>query len=618
MGKGIQRLEAGLIGIGKILNHIQKIFITIFFWLFIIALILVFFANRPPGVPDKAALVLNPAGKVVEQLSGNQLSRAMNIGSKEVLLKDLLDAVNMAKDDKRIQALILKTDKMRPGTFGISKLLELKTALDEFKKTGKKIIALGDDYYQDSYFLAAQADEVYIDPLGMVFLKGLGTFGRYYKDGLEKFNVDVHVFRVGKYKTAVEPFFRNTMSDEAKEAYLALLNDLWSVWLKECAAGRGIETESIQAYINNFKDSIIGSQGDTAKIALDAGLVDKIAEKDEIRKRLIQLVGEDEKNHNYKQIGYRQYLAASEKKRSVSKSGKNIIGIVVAKGEIFNGTRPPGEIGGDSTAELVRKARLDKDIKAIVLRVDSPGGSAFASELIRRECELARNDGKPVIISMGSFAASGGYMISLASDEIWASPATITGSIGIFGLFPTIDKALSGFLGIHVDGVGTTPLAGIDRIDMPINPELEEIFQGVIDQGYDNFITRVAKARNMEKDAVDAIAQGRVWSGEQALKIGLVDKLGGLKNALDSAASHAGLGKDYQVQYIKQDMTQREKIIAAISGKIQTILPIEDIFQGHKGILMKSAGGVAKEIDLITRFNDPKGTYAYLPFMIDQ
>ena len=616
MAKEIQGRKSWFAGIVNILSRIQKILLAVIFWLVIIVVVTVFIKSRPPGVPDKAALVLNPDGSVVEQLSGDPMNIITRMGKKEVLLKDLLDAVNKAKDDKRIQALVLKTGRM--GDIGMSKLLDLKSALADFKKTGKKIIAIGDEYNQSGYFLAAQADEIYLNPMGMVMLKGFSAFSNFYKEGLDKFDVDVHVFRVGKYKSAVEPYLRNSMSDEAKEEYTGILNDLWRLWLEGCASGRRIRVEDLENYISHFKDSVIQEHGDVSKVALEAKLVDKIAHRDEIRDRLIELVGEDKETRNYKQIGFKDYLESINTKPSIDPSKKNIVGIVVAKGEISDGTKPPGEIGGDSTAELIRRARLDDNIKAIVLRVDSPGGSANASEIIRRECARARKDGKPVIVSMGSLAASGGYWISTASDEIWASPATITGSIGVFGIFPTLDKTLSTFLGVHVDGVGTTPLAGIDRIDRPFNPELGEIMQQVIDGIYDDFITKVAESRHMKKEAVDAIARGRVWSGEAALKIGLVDKLGDLKDAIKSAASRAGIGEDYQIEYIKPVMTQKEKIISAVFSRIQSAAGVEDIIDGHQDVFMKSLRDMAERADYVPKCTDPNGVYAYCPFIMGE
>ncbi len=616
MGKEIQGRKSWFAGIFNILSNIQKILLTVFFWFVVVAVAALFITSRPPGVPDKAALVLNPDGNIVEQLSGSPISIFKRYGKKEVLLKNLLDAVNKARDDKRIQALVLKTDLM--GNVGMSKLLDLKSALADFKKTGKKIIAIGDEYSQSGYFLAAQADEIYLNPMGMVMLKGFGTFSNFYKDGLDKFDVDVHVFRVGKYKSAVEPFLRNSMSDDAKEEYTGILNDLWGLWLKGCASGRGIRIADLENYISHFKDFVIQEHGNVAKVALEAKLIDKIAYHDEIRDRLIELVGENKETRNYKQIGFKDYLESVNTRKAIDTSKKNIVGIIVAKGEISDGTKPPGEIGGDSTAELIRRARLDDSIKAIVLRVDSPGGSATAAEIIRRECVRARKDGKPVVISMGSLAASGGYWISTASDEIWASPATITGSIGVFGIFPTFDKTLSTFLGIHVDGVGTTPLTGIDRIDRPFNPDMGEIMQQVIDGIYDDFITIVAESRHMKKEAVDAIARGRVWSGEAAIKIGLVDKLGNLKDAIKSAASRAGIGEGYQVEYIKPEITRREKIISSFFSRIQSFAGIEDIIDDHQGVFMKSLRNMAERADYAPKCTDPNGVYAYCPFIMGE
>ncbi len=612
----IKSLKSGLIQTGKILNHIQKIFLSVFFWIVILTLIMAVIMKQRHQIPDKAALLLNPDGDIVEQLSFDPLNRIMNMEEGEVLLKDLIDAVRKAKDDKRIQAIVLRTGNM--GAVGMSKLLDLKSVLEEFKKSGKKIIAAGDEYDQNGYFLAALADEIYLHPMGMVFLEGFSRFATFFKDGLDKLNVDVHVFRVGEYKSAVEPFTRNSMSEDARNANLEFLNDLWKIWLQECSASRGIKVEDLENYIEQFKDSVVQNRGDMAKIALDAKLVDRIVHRDEIRERLIKLVGEDKKTGTFKQIGFKNYLASIDKDPPVNTSKKNIVGVVVAKGEISDGTKPPGEIGGDSTAMLIRQARLDENVKAIVLRVDSPGGSATASEIIRRECERARIDGKKVIVSMGTLAASGGYWISTASDEIWASPATITGSIGVFGVAPTIDRTLSEFLGVHVDGVGTTSMAGIERVDRPFNPDLGKVLQGIIDRIYDDFITKVAESRNMEKEAVDVIARGRVWSGEDALRLGLVDKLGRLQDAIDSAASQAGLGKNYQVQYIRPKMTQKEKLMAAFSSKLQSIAGGKNIIKNYPNIFRAPLRDMNKNINSITKLSDPKGVYAYCPFIIEQ
>ena len=356
MGKEIQGHRSWFAGIFNILSNIQKILLTVFFWFVIAVVAALFITSRPPGVPDKAALVLNPDGNIVEQLSGSPISIFTRYGKKEVLLKDLLDAVNKARDDKRIQTLVLKTDLM--GNVGMSKLLDLKSALADFKKTGKKIIAIGDEYSQSGYFLAAQADEIYLNPMGMVMLKGFSAFSNFYKDGLDKFDVDVHVFRVGKYKSAVEPFLRNSMSKDAKEEYTGVLNDLWGLWLKGCASGRGIRVEDLENYINHFKDSVIQEHGNVAKVALGAKLIDKIAYHDEIRDRLIELVGENKETRNYKQIGFKDYLESVNTRKAIDTSKKNIVGIIVAKGEISDGTKPPG-----------------RDRRGFYCRTDPPGAA---------------------------------------------------------------------------------------------------------------------------------------------------------------------------------------------------------------------------------------------------
>lgn len=610
---------AWLGAIGRGIDWLRRFVVNALFVIIIIALIVILLQGFGPKVPDKAALVINPKGAVVEQISGDPLGRFTDQltgqGEPETLLKDLLDAIQAAKADDRIAALVLDLDDL--GSVGMSKLLDLKAAIVDFKKSGKKVIATGNEYGQNGYFLAAQADEVFLHPQGGIILEGFGRFTTFFKDGLDKLEVEVHVFRVGEYKSAVEPFLRNDMSAESKEANLAYLNDLWATYLRETAAGRKLQVADLQAYIDNFKANVAAHHGQLSELALKARLVDKLANPDEVRARLIQLVGEDEESHSFKQIGYTEYLAARDEDRSGAKASGNQVGVVVAKGEILDGSQPAGTIGGDSTAALIRQARQNKDVKAIVLRVDSPGGSAFASEVIRRECELARKAGKPVVVSMGSVAASGGYWISTAADEIWASPATITGSIGIFGMFPTVDKPLAKYLGVHVDGVGTTPLAGAMRPDRPFNPEVGEVIQLIINKGYDDFLTRVAEARKMSKEAVDKIARGRVWSGEDALQVGLVDKLGGLPQAIESAAARAKLGKDYKVRYIEKELDWKQRLVTdMMAGAAVYLGQPADAGVSHLPFLRETRA-LARQAMLYARFNDPRGMYAYCPYAVE-
>jgi protease-4 len=616
MAEGKRGLKGALAGLGRGLDLIRRIVLTAIFWGVVVALIVILLQSGGPKVPSKAALVLNPKGAVVEQLSGNPLSRITDQltgqAEPEVLLKNLLDAVREAKTDNRIQALVLDLDQL--GGIGMSKLLDLQAALADFKKSGKKVIAAGDNYDQNQYFLAAQADEVLLHPMGMVLLEGFGRYITYYKEGLDKLEVEVHVFRVGEYKSAVEPFLRNDMSDEAKQANLEYMDDLWGDWLKGASAGRKIKADDLKDYIDRFKDHLVENQGQTAQMALKARLVDKLATRDEVRKRLIALVGENEDTHSFHQIGYEDYLEAVGGDRTGANASGPLVAVVVAKGQIYDGSRPAGEVGGDSTAALLRDARNNKDVKAVVLRVDSPGGSAFASEVIRRECQLIRQAGKPLVISMGSVAASGGYWISTASDEIWASPATITGSIGIFGMFPTYDKPLAKYLGVHVDGVGTTPLAGAMRPDRPYNPEVGEVIQQIINRGYDEFLTRVAEARHMDKEAVNKIARGRVWSGEDALHLRLVDKLGGLPDAIASAAVRAKLGQDYKVRYIEKQLGWKEQLMADLMRGAVRISGGGEALPAHAPAFLAPARALARQAEAYASFNDPNGVYAYCPY----
>ncbi|MGE5125252.1 MAG: signal peptide peptidase SppA, partial [Betaproteobacteria bacterium] len=535
-------------GLLRGLDGLRRVVLNLVFFGLLVALVAVALRGRPK-VPDGAALVLRPQGTIVEQLSaGDPLQRlvAQQAGAstlaKETLLKDLLDAIRAAKDDKRIKVLYLDLNDLGPS--GLTKLRDLRAAILDFRSGGKKVVAYADSYLQTEYYLAAQADEVYLHPEGLLLLEGFGRWRNYYKQGLDRLGVEVHVFRVGEYKSYAEPYLRDDMSPEAREMALDVYGDLWRDYLADVAAARRLKPEDISSLIDGLPDRLHATGGDIARLALEAKLVDKLATRDEVRQRLIALVGEDKDKKSFKQVAWGDYLASLGGDRTGSGRG-DAVAVIVAKGDILDGSQPAGEIGGDSTARLIRKAREDASVKAVVLRVDSPGGSAFASEIIRRECELTRGAGKPVVVSMGSVAASGGYWISTASDEIWAAPETITGSIGIFGIFPTVDKPLAKYLGIHTDGVGTTRFSDTLRPDRPLDPAVAQMFQEFIDHGYDEFLARVAQARRMTKQQVDKIARGRVWSGEDAKGLGLVDQLGGLDQAVASAARRAKLAKGY-------------------------------------------------------------------------
>jgi protease-4 len=602
----------------RLLDWSRRVAVNLLFLAIVIALVASAFGGRP-RVPASAALVIDPKGAIVEQLSGNARDRLVNTlsgsgPSQETLLKDLLDAIRAGKDDARIKVLFLNLDEM--GGAGMSKLQDLRAALVDFKKSGKKVIAAGDDYTQAQYYLAAHADEVFLHPMGMVLLEGFGGYRRFYKEGLDKLGIEMHVFRVGEYKSAVEPYLRDGMSAETKEALRDVYGDLWQSYLADVAAARKLQPEEVAAGIDALPDRLRAAEGDFAVVARDAKLVDTLAPRDEVKKRLIALVGEDKETKSYNRISFRDYLVANGGDRSGSAGKGDAVAVVVAKGEILDGSQPPGTIGGDSTAALIRQSRQDDSTRAIVLRVDSPGGSAFASEVIRRELELSQAAGKPVVVSMGSVAASGGYWISTASDEIWANPNTVTGSIGIFGVFPTVEKPMARYLGIRVDGVGTTRFTDPIRVDRALGPEIAEALQLTINHGYEEFLARVGKARKMTREQVDKIARGRIWSGEDAKALGLVDQLGGLTDAIEAAGKRAKLAKGYRVVYVQKEQGLKDRLLSELfSGSVRLLAalgvaadaeppsplsPVERTFRSLK-----------EELGRMARWNDPRGLYAH-------
>jgi protease-4 len=600
------------------LDGLRRFLLNVLFFGLLVGLGIAAWRGRPK-VPDGAALVVKPAGMIVEQLSAADPLERLVAGStgvgqlaSETLLKDLLDAIRAAREDRRIKALYLDLDDMAGA--GLTKLRDLRAAIADFRKSGKKVVAYADGYMQAQYYLAAQADEVYLHPDGVLLLSGYGRWRNFYKEGLDRLGIEMHVFRVGEYKSAVEPFLRNDMSPEAKEMTLDAYGDLWRDYLADVAAARKIRPEDITALVDGMPDRLRAAGGDMAKMALDARLVDKLLSRDEVRKRMIELVGEDEKS--FRQVGMRTYLEAKGGDRTGARGKGPAVAVVVAKGDILDGDQPPGTIGGDSTARLLRRAREDDEVKAVVLRVDSGGGSAFASEIIRRECELVRQAGKPLVVSMGSVAASGGYWIATDADEIWAAPETITGSIGIFGLFPTVDKPLAKYLGVHTDGVGTTRFTDAIRPDRPLDPAVADMLRQFIDEGYGDFLERVSRARKMTVEQVDRIARGRIWSGEDARGLGLVDQLGGLDQAVESAAKRAKLEKGYRVLYVEKEKGVRERILSMLASAADEVASAAGRAKAPSA--PASALSVATrlrelqaDVARLARWNDPRGIYAH-------
>ncbi|MEO7431153.1 MAG: signal peptide peptidase SppA [Dokdonella sp.] len=544
-------------GLWNTLDFTRRLVVNLVF-LVLVVLFIVALSGSRPVLSDRTALVLDPKGAVVEQFSTDPVQRALgNVAgneTKEVQLRDLLRVIDAAAKDANIERIVLVPDDM--GSVGLATARDIGAALDRFKSTGKEVIAVSGGMDQNRYLVAAHANRILLDPDGSVMLEGFANYRSYYKDALDKLGVQVHLIKVGTFKSAAEPYILNQASDASKEADSFWMGGLWQEYLGEIATLRKIDAAAISEDIAHYDERVAAHAGDLAQLALDQKLVDQLATRAEVRAQLRSL-GAADGTDGFRQVDFKRYLS-SLAVDALPQRGSDVA-VIVAQGEIVGGEQPPGTIGGRSTAQLIRAAREDDSVKAIVLRVDSPGGDANASELIRRELAQVREAKKPVVISMGDVAASGGYWIAMDSDEIWAQPNTITGSIGIFALFVTIPDTLDK-LGIHTDGIGTTPLAGSLDIRRPLSPQLESVLNSVIRRGYNEFIGKVAKARGKTPEQIDAIAQGRVWSGAQAKERGLVDKLGGLDEAIAAAAARAKLGSQYSVRYVEPEMSTWERL----------------------------------------------------------
>jgi protease IV len=566
-----------------------------------------------PLVPHKTALVIAPQGALVEQLAGDPFDRAVAelYGQQraETLVRDLTDAIEAAKTDKRVEALVLDVGSMAGG--GVAKLEEVARAVRDFRTSGKKVYAYGEGFDQAQYYLAAHADEVYLDPQGLILIDGFGYYRTFLKGLIDKLQVDVNVFRAGKFKSFTDQFSRSDMAATEEEESLTWLNSLWSQYQAGVVKARRLEEGAIADYANNFAALAKAQRGDLAAVALEKKLVTDLKSRREFEDQMKGLVGEDEEHHTYRGIPHWDYLAAVRPARALHIDGDRV-GVVVASGEILDGEQPPGTVGSDSLARLLREALHEEAIKAVVLRIDSPGGSVFASEVIRREVDALRKAGKPVVASMSSVAASGGYYIAMDADQIWASPATLTGSIGVFAVFPTVERTLNKF-GVTIDGVGTTPLADSLRLDRSLSEGAKEILQSSVEHTYTEFVEHVATARGKSFDDIDAVAQGRVWAGADAAQHGLVDHLGSYKDALNAAAKLAKLGDDYDVQYIEPPLGWREAIALqsqALAARFaRAVAPEREMLTNAR----RWFAPVEAELARLSRFTDPKQVYYYCP-----
>ncbi|MDX1676635.1 signal peptide peptidase SppA [Arsukibacterium sp.] len=588
-------------------------------FIFIVAMVLVavFSGEDDVLIADTAALVVNLNGDLVEEKRWiDPLSGVINEGlgapeeSPEMLVSDVVKVIETATSDNRIQAMVLDVSGL--GSASIDKMQRVGKAIEGFKAAGKKVFSHGAYFGQTQYYLASYADEISLSPMGAVILEGYGSYPMYYKEALEKLKINTHVFRVGTYKSAVEPFLRNDMSEAAKEANIAWLSGLWDTYKQHVSSRRGFDIGNFDETYEALLQKLQAAEGDTARYAIDNRYADAIATREQFRQKLIGIVGENDK-HTYNHIGFDDYAKYAIPNANFVNPLTSKVAVIVARGMIVDGNAKAGTIGGDSTAALLRKARHDEKVKAVVLRIDSGGGSAFASEVIGQEITLLREAGKPVIASMGAVAASGGYWIAAPANEIWAAPTTITGSIGIFGLLHTLENSLD-TVGLNVDGVGTTELAGLSSglpLYKGLNDKAKDVFQLLIERGYTEFLTMVASNRNMTLSEVDAVAQGRVWTGSTALELGLVDKLGTFDDAIAAAADMAGLD-NYDVQVITQELSPTEQMLKELFGtaKAKGWLPQVQA-SPEQQMLQRVSKQLRQDFVILNQFNDPNGIYSY-------
>lgn len=606
IGKSIARLFSmiwrGVDGVRKVLHLLLM--------LMIFSLIISALSSTAPKIPSHAALYIQPAGVLVDQLAGDPFERALGevFGDAEMqtLVQDIVDSLDYARDDARISSVVLDLSAGPAG--GLSKFRRIADAIDDFRSSGKPVIARADNYTQGSYYLASHADEVYLHPDGALAIYGFGVYLNYFKDAIDKLKIDWNVFRVGTYKSAVEPFTRNDMSNDDREALSHVVDQLWVLFKDDVESARELEPGTIETVLDDLPARLQAANGDIAQLALDLGLVDGLLTRSGFQQRMVEIAGTNGDESDYPLATMGDYLQQMRLLHGDGVEDQNVA-VVVASGEILYGSQSPGTIGGDSTAKLLREARKDESVKAVVLRVDSPGGSALASEVIRNEIEELQAAGKPVVASMSSVAASGGYWITMAADRIYATPYTITGSIGIFGMFPTFQRSLD-TIGIHTDGFGTTPLAGQFRVDRALSDDAKDLIQASIEAGYRNFITRVADHRGMTPAAVDDIAQGRIWSGQDALDNGLVDGLGEIDAAIQSAAELAGMAEgSYGRKLIELELSPGEQLALELMGGAHALGVVPDFRQ--RSSLERLAGILENTLSNIDRFNDPRGVYAH-------
>ena len=604
--KPLSFLRRGFGMFWRALDATRRTVLNLLFLIIVLILLAAIFGRGAKPIGGKTALVLELKGDIVEQHSGNFreafMSNVRGDSQRTVQLRDLLTVLNAAAKDSSITSVVLMLDDLDGA--GLATLHEVGSAIDRVKAAGKPVVAWGGSFDQKRYLLASHASEVYMHPMGSLLIEGFGRHRNYYRDALDKVGVTVNLMKVGSYKSAAEPYIANGPSPAATEAEAYLYNALWEGYTTDVEKNRKMAPGAIMAFINGMPKLMEDAKGNIGKIAMASKLIDGLKTRDEVRAMMIKRGAEDDDGKTFRQVSFNDYLSRHDEKLF----GEGI-GVVVAAGEITDGTASPGAIGGQSTANLIRKAREDDQIKAIVLRVDSPGGSAYGSELIRRELELTRAAGKPVVVSMGSVAASGGYWIAMAADEVIADRSTVTGSIGVFSLIPTADK-VADKLGIHTAGHTTTWIAGATNLLRPLDPRMGQLMQSSVNHIYNEFTTKAAAARKTTQAKIDEVGQGRVWTGLQAQERGLVDTIGSYGDALRSAAKRAKLGDDYRVAYIERDESSFQEALQMFGASAAQAVNIQVKLGLLEATVPKSVAAQAgKELAWLSNLNDGRNPF---------
>jgi len=557
-------------GILRGIDITRRVVVDVIFLAIVVIVLVVIFKPSAPSVPASAALSLDPQGMLVEQ-TPDRVHRAMRklLGQPVqpvTRVRDLVWSVDSAAHDASIKAIALDLDDFAGGS--LVQLERVGKALKRFEKAGKPVIAYASNYSQGSYYLAAMASKAYLTSnQGIVGVLGLSAYRNYYKDLIDKLRVQWHVFRVGKYKSYVEPFTRNSMSAAAKQENTELLNGMWKRYVGQVASARGEDEAALRSLVNHLPDALAQAKGDDAALAKQAGMIDGVMSMPKLRETLAKIAGKDPDTGGFRHISMQKYLHARTPGSRLANRAWDQVAVIVAQGDIVPGSAPQGKVGADTLSTLLNRAARSDRVKAVVLDVDSPGGSSLASDQILHAELALEKTGKPLVVSMSGVAASGGYWISMASDRIFAQPATITGSIGIFGMFPTFEKTMA-WAGIHRDGVETSPLADFGDPMRALGSDESKVFQQVIEHGYGQFTGNVAKYRNLPQSHVDAIAQGRVWLGSAAKRIGLVDQFGDLDDAVKAAAGMAKV-KQYGVDYLAPSLTSGQQFIVQLADDPQ-------------------------------------------------